>query len=584
MEIRKGIGVSVGYAIGEAFLVDREEYRILRRTIAEREVEGEVRRFFQACDAVVTSVRERIEAVPRRIREVVGSILETQVGLLRNKPLQEEIAGEIRKNMFTAEHAASRTLKRKMKALEDSSSDPDSAAFAQRVLSDIAELEKTLLRQLLGAHHEDGLHFTGKVVIVAHDLSPAQTIGLDRTKVLGFLTEAGAQTSHTAIIARSLGIPAVVGAQGVTNDISGGDRVILDGTSGTVIINPDEATLKRYEAHARNFVILEKKLSRELHDLPAVTKDGTRVELFANIESPDEIQAALDHGAEGIGLYRTEFLYMDRDFVPDEKTHLEAYRRAIQALGTRKIVIRTMDLGADKMPISGLPHEDNPFLGTRAIRLCFERPDIFATQVRAILRAAPGGNVAMMIPMISSLSEVTRVKEIIGALREDLRRASEPFAEELQFGIMVEVPSAAMTVDLLAPHVDFMSVGTNDLIAYTVAVDRKNDRVAPLYQPAHPAILRFLKQIIESGARHKKPVSVCGEMSSDVTYTLLLLGMGLRIFSVVTPVIPEIKKLIRSVTIEEAKSIAERALAYDDARATVEFLKTETRKYLPESG
>lgn len=578
MEIRRGIGVSIGYAIGEAFVFDREEYRISRRSISDKEVEPEIQRLARAAVAAAAEIRAQIEAMPRRLRDVAGSILEAQVRMLQDPHLLEEIAGEIRKERRTAEYAASRTLKRKMKVLEDQGA----AAFAQRVLSDLVEFEKALLRNLLGSKREDISHLTGKVVIVAHDLSPAQTLGLDRSKILGLLTEVGGPTSHTAIVAKSLGIPAVVGVENVANDISGGDTVILDGTMGTVIINPDEGTLKRYEATARNFVILEERLTKELRDLPAVTKDGTRVEMFANIESPDEIQAALDHGAEGIGLYRTEFLYLNHRFNPTEMDHVDAYRRAVKAVGRRRIIIRTVDLGADKIPVDGLPHEDNPFLGTRAIRLCFEMPDMFKTQLRAILKTAGSGNVGLMIPMISSLAEVRQVKEIIEQVRGELRRAGEPAGEGIEFGIMVEVPSAAVMSDMLAPHVDFMSVGTNDLIAYSVAVDRKNERVASLYEPAHPAILRLLRQVIEAGARHKKSVSVCGEMSSDPVYTLLLLGMGLRNFSVVPTLIPDLKQVIRQVSIDEARAIADKAFTFDDARSTVEFLKEETRKRRPD--
>jgi phosphotransferase system enzyme I (PtsI) len=577
MEIKQGFGVSAGYAIGEAFVFDREQFRISRRPVPEKEVEGEVQRLGKALESAVTDTQAQIEALPRKIRDV-ASILDAQIRHLQNPVLREEITGEIRKSRFTAEYAASRTIRRKIKALEDAGN----AYFAQRAVPELAEMERAVLRNLLGAKREDVSHLTGRVVIVAHDLSPAQTISLDRSKVLGLLTEVGSYTSHTSIVAKSLGIPAVVGAEDVTNDISGGDTVILDGFTGRVIINPDEATLKRYEALSRNFVLQEERLTRELRDLPAVTRDGTKVEVFANIESPDEIQAALDHGAEGIGLYRTEYLFLAYGFHPDERQHLDAYRKAVGLMGKRRLVIRTVDLGADKMPIDGLPREDNPFLGTRAIRLCFEQPEMFKVQLRAILKAASTGNVGLMIPMISSLSEVRAAREVVESVREELRREGEPAGDGMQFGIMIEVPSAAVVADMLAPHVDFLSIGTNDLIAYSVAVDRKNERVAPLYQPAHPAILRLLKQVIDAGAKHGKSVSVCGEMSSDVNFTLLLLGLGLRNFSAVPLIIPELKKLIRAVSIDEAKAVAEKAMTFDDARETLEYLKGETRKYLPE--
>jgi phosphoenolpyruvate-protein phosphotransferase (PTS system enzyme I) len=579
MEIRRGIGVSAGYAIGEALVFDREEYRINRRTISSREVDGEIERFRKAVQAAAAEIRSQLAAMSKKVRDVAGSILEAQVTLLQDPTLAEEITGEIRNHAHTADYAASRTLRRKIKLLEDS----DAEGFAKRVLSDFIELEKALLRHLVGGKKDDTPQLSTKSVIVAHDLSPSQTIKLDRTKVLGILTEVGGLTSHTAIVAKSLGIPAVVDVESVASDVTSGEMVIIDGTTGTVIIEPDEGTLKRYQAMERNYLLIEQRRAKELHDLPAVTTDGTRVEIFANIESPEEIPTALNHGAEGIGLYRTEFLFLGNNFNPSEKDHLEAYTRAVTLLGKRRIIIRTLDLGADKMPHDGVEHEANPFLGTRAIRLCFEKPDMFKTQLRAILKASSRGSVEMMIPMISSLAEVRQVKEVIEEVRQELRREEEPAGDGMKLGIMIEIPSAAVVADMLAPHVDFFSVGTNDLIAYSVAVDRANGRVASLYQPAHPAVLRLLKQVIDAGTKAGKSVSVCGEMSSDINFTLLLLGLGLRNFSVVPFIIPDLKKLIRSVSVQEAQAIAAKALTYDDAGACLEFLKAETQKYLPDT-
>jgi phosphotransferase system enzyme I (PtsI) len=578
MEIRRGIGVSSGYALGEAFVIDREEYRISRRPLPAVQVEAEVERFRKAADAAAAAVRAQVDGMPKRVREAAGAILEAQIRWLQEPALHEEIVGEIRRSLRSADYAASYVIRRKIKAMEESD-----AAFARRVASDLVELEKSLLRSITGAGREDLKHLTSDVVLVAHDISPAQAVGLDRSKVLGILTEAGGPTSHTAIIARSLGIPAVVGVEGVTNAISGGDTVVLDGAAGTVMINPDEGTIKRYQAMERNYDLLERRRAKELQDLPAVTTDGTRVEIFANIEAPEEIPSALAHGAEGIGLYRTEFLFLAHAFHPSERDHLDAYTRAIQLLGKRRLIIRTLDLGADKIPSEGFERESNPFLGTRAIRLCLQRPGMFRSQLRAILRTAGTGNVGLMIPMISSLAEVRASKEIVASVRAELEAEGEPSGAGMQFGIMIEVPSAAVTCDLLAPHVDFFSVGTNDLIAYSIAVDRGNERVASLYQPGHPAILRLLKTVIETGALHGKPVSVCGEMSSDISFTLLLLGLGLRTFSVVPPVIPELKKLIRSVSLSDAQAVAAKALTFDDSAAVMDFLRGETRKALPET-
>ena len=582
MEIRKGIGVSVGYAIGEAFVLDREQVRITRRTIEDRDLEAEVGRYRKALEECVEETRDRIEAMPRRVRAAAGAILEAQIRLFQDPTLNEDIIGDIRKNRNSAEYAVSKALRRRIKALEDNRNESN-RDLVERSVSELTDMERTLLRALLGSKREDITHLTRKVIVVAHDLSPAQTLGLDRNNVLGFLTEVGGPTSHTAIVARSLGLPAVVGVEGVTHDVGGGDLLILDGGSGTVIIDPDVGTLKRYEAQARNYALQEERITREQRDLAAVTRDGTRVTILANIDRPEEIPSALEHGAEGVGLYRTEFLYLEHGNDPGETVHHEAYRRAVQLLGNRRLVIRTMDLGADKMPLDGMAREDNPFLGTRAIRLCLLRPEIFRAQLRAILRVASLGNVSVMVPMISSLREILLAREVLESVRAELRKETAGPPGEVQFGIMIEVPSAAIVADRLAPHVDFFSVGTNDLICYTVAVDRKNERVASLYQPAHPAVLSLLRQVIEAGTRQGKPVSVCGEMAGDVLYTLPLLGMGLRSFSIVPHMIPEIKKIIRSVSLDEAREVAARAFTFDDPAATDEYLRSEVRKRLPDA-
>ena len=579
MEIRKGIGVSPGYAIGEAYVLTDEAFVIPRKEIPPKEVEAEAARFEAAAQQAIADLADQLSKMSRRVDRNLARILQAHIGLLGDEKLRAEISDDIRRNRHSAEYSVSRTLKRKMKVL----SDDGPIAWVQPILQDLAETERALLRALLGDRREDLAHLAREYVVVAHDLSPARTLNLDRKKVLGLVTEIGSSTSHTAIVASSLGIPAAVGIEGVARDITTGDKIILDGSTGTLIIDPDVATLKRYQAMSRNFSVMGRKLSSELRDLPAVTRDGTRVELLANIESPEDIPAALENGAEGVGLYRTEFLFISGKGPPSEKTHVDAYRKAVSLLGRRRLVIRTLDLGADKMPVEGFTAEPNPQLGTRAVRLCFARPDLFKTQLRAILKVAPSGNVQMMIPMVASVDELLRVREIIDSVRRDLRRENEEAAERAQVGIMVEVPSTAMILDLFAPHADFFSVGTNDLISYTLAIDRTNERVATLYQPSHPAILRMLANILDVGRRTNRPVSVCGEMSGDVFYTLLLLGLGLRMFSVAPPMLPEIKKIIRSVTIKDAEEIAAQAVKLGDTRKTAEYLKAETRKILPDA-
>jgi phosphotransferase system enzyme I (PtsI) len=575
VEIKKGIPVSSGYAIGPAFVLSAEEFAVERKAVAESEVQREIDRLHKAKADAIAKLRGQMEQMPRRIAAVAGGIIEAHVTILSEEPLHAEIEEDIHRNRHTAEFAVTRIVRIKIKQFAD-----NPAPMAQRVCEDLRVVESALLRELTGAHRDEGQKLKHRSVVVAHTLTPAQTAMLDRANLMGLVTETGGKTSHTAIVAASLGIPACVGVEEIASDVRSGDVVILDGQTGTVIVNPDDGTLKRYQAMQRNLEFRERKDVKALRDQPAETTDKVRAAVYANIETPEDIPAALEYGAEGIGLYRTEFLYQKS--APAEKDHLEAYRKAAGLLGKRPLVIRTLDLGADKMPLDGIPHEDNPFLGTRAIRLCFERPDIFRPQLRAILRAASSGNISIMIPMVSSIDEIKRVRDVLEQVRAELARQGESAVARPRLGIMVEVPSAAITADLIAPHVDFFSIGTNDLIAYTIAVDRTNERVAPLYEPAHPAILRLLQFVIDAGVRHKKDVSVCGEMSSDPRYTLLLFGMGLRIFSVVPPATPKIKHILRLVSSSFAKDVATRAIALGEARKTLDYLVEETRKIAPD--
>lgn len=574
MEIRKGIGVSPGFAVAEALVLGIEQYAVQRKVVAAAEVTGEIARFKKAAEDAAAELAAGMGRLSRTVAKVAGRILESQAVLVRDESLHREITDDISRHAHSAEYATSRVFKKKTKQILD--------AGVEELAREFTTLENLLLRHLTGAKRDDLAKISHRVIVVAHDLSPAQTVSLDRSKVAGMLTEVGGRTSHTALVAASLGIPAVVGIPDISSDVTTGDVVILDGAEGRVIVNPDEATRKRYEAMMRNFAAAGERLSRELRDLPAVTRDGTAVELLANIEMPEEIESALECGAEGVGLYRTEFLYLGSPKLPEERDHFEAYRRAAQRLGRRRLVIRTLDLGADKIPVDGFPREDNPILGMRGIRLGLERPDLLMEQVRAILRAAAGNQVWMMAPMVSSAGELRKLRDVIDQARRDLKRRGEPHAESLPVGVMIEVPSAAIAADRIAAEADFLSIGTNDLIAYTLAVDRTNEHVARYFQPSHPAVLELLRSVLEVGRRRQKPVAVCGGMSSDVNYTLLLLGLGLRSFSCVPRAIPEVKKIIRSVTVAEAEAIAAKALDLGDSHATIEYLQGETRKILPD--
>ncbi|HVY62142.1 MAG TPA: phosphoenolpyruvate--protein phosphotransferase, partial [Planctomycetota bacterium] len=440
--------------------------------------------------------------------------------------------------------------------------------------------EKRIHKALSGQHGEELKHLKESVVLIARDLTPAQTVHLDREKIAGFATDAGGSTSHTAIVARAAKIPAIVGLSNVTGQVAAGDVVIVDGTRGKLIVNPDEATLKDYRAKEKAFIEFERDLA-ELRDLPAETLDGHKITLLANIEFPSEIPDAIANGAEGIGLYRTEFLYVDNP-EPDEETHFRAYRDAVRACEGRPLVIRTLDLGADKFLDSMIRVEPNPFLGCRSIRYCFQRIDLFKTQLRAILRASADGPIKLMLPMISSLSEVRKAKLVINDVMDDLEREKILFDPKVPIGIMVEVPSAALLADFLAEEVSFFSIGTNDLVQYTLAVDRVNEKVADLYQPSHPAVLRLLLSVIEAGVKHGVDVSMCGEMSGEVKYTRPLIGLGLRNFSISPGSIPEVKQMTRATTLRGAVEEAETIFGFRDSKQIDNALREKARRVIPQ--
>jgi len=578
MELRKGIPASPGYAIGEAFLYDVEEFRIPRKFIAPHEVEPEVRRTQGAFENARRDYDEQISVLSKRVGGAVTQILQSHLSMLGDPVMQEEIFKLIRDSRYSPEYSVSTVVRKKLKLIESWGE----SAFGKRVEQDLLEVERTMLRSLLG-HQREGLKdLTHPVVLVAHDLTPGQTATFDKSKILGIVTDKGGKTSHTSLVAASLGIPAVVGLRKITKDLTGGDLVVVDGGAGTVLINPDPATLQRYQAKQSNVRRVDEQLTLKYRDMPGRTRDGVAISVLANIDLAGDLPLVLEYGADGIGLFRTEFLYLNHNFAPSEKEQAEVYRSAVRQLGTRPVTIRTLDLGADKMPVDGIPSQANPFLGVRAIRLCLERVDLLQIQLRAILQAAGGGRVGIMIPMISTREEVIQVREILDEVVRQMKEAQEPVPERLPLGIMVEVPSAALACELIAPHVDFFSIGTNDLVAYLMAVDRTNEKVAQLYQSTNPAVLRVIKEVIDCGARHGKPVSICGEMSGEPSCVPLLLGMGLRIYSVVPHVIPEVKRVLESFSVAEAEEIWEKVKGMSDSREIDSFLRDELRRRVPE--
>ncbi len=578
MEIKRGIPVSSGVAIGPALVLDTELYRIPDQFIPRGSYPDEIQRLDAALKAAAAEARESQRLVTEKMGEQYGGIFGWHVQIIEDPNLRRDIAAMIRDQGFTAEYALSQVMRRRAKALENLNSE-----YLRARSADIFDIERRILRHLLGERQESLQKLREPVILLAHDLTPSETAELDREHVLAFATESGGRTSHTAIMAGVLQIPAVVGLGRVLADVSGGDRVIVDGNSGIVILSPDEETLERYEKTRRSFVSLEQKLLEERH-LPAITKDAVSVTLLGNIEFPEEAEQCTERGAHGVGLYRTEFLYLGRSTDPSEREHFDAYREVIQRLPGLPVVIRTLDVGADKFSSVSDPNqiERNPFLGVRSTRLCLRNSALFKTQLRAILRASAFGDVRIMFPMISTLYELRQCKMHLADVMEELEEEGEDFNRKLPVGTMIEVPSAAVMADQLAKEVNFFSIGTNDLIQYTLAADRTNENVAYLYTGHDPAVIRLIDQVVQAAQNAGITVNVCGEMSGDPTSLILLIGLGLRQLSATPHSIPEMKRLIRSITAADAKQVADEAKKMDTARDVTNYLREQTRRVLPD--
>ena len=577
MEIIKGIGVSPGVAISTAVVLDAEDLLIPRRHLDDDGVEPEVARLHAGTEKSVADLESLRGNLTESHGKEIGGIFGFHLGMLRDPALAKQLDAEIRTAKVTAEYAVSVVMRR----LANQFLKMPDQYLSERV-KDIYDIEKRLLRTLIGRQREDLAHLTRDVIVIANDLLPSQTAALDRAHVKGFACDVGGRTSHTAIVARAMGIPAVVGLGAITASVSGGDTVIIDGSRGMVIVNPDADQIAEHEEYDRRQTRFDKELA-ELVDLPAQTTDGHEVSLQANIEFPAEVDEALSRGATGIGLYRTEFLYLASDVEPTEADHYAAYADSLRRLGGRPLVLRTLDLGADKQTQARAANpEPNPFLGDRSIRMCLHDIPMFKRQLRAIMRASVLGDVRIMFPMISTLMELRQAKMVLQDVKEELEDEGIPFVRDLPVGMMVEVPAAAYLANTFAKEVDFFSIGTNDLIQYTLAVDRTNERVAGLFNPAHPAVLSLIRDVIRAGNRNDIPVSVCGEMAGEPLYTLLLLGLGLGTFSMNGPDVPEVKKIIRSTTLEHARQVARKVMGFDSERQVMHFLREETRKILPE--
>lgn len=579
MLTRTGIAVSPGVAISPAMLFGSQGFRIPQRFVSVDAVDSEVSRFRTSVEAVSTALDENERVAREQLGEQYAAIFSAHRMMLRDPKLNDEIETLIRTKCFSPEFASSRVLRNYARTLQNLGN----TYLAERA-ADVFDLEKRLLKVLLGEQRPELSHLTEPVVILAHNLTPGETANLNRDFVKGFATEAGGHTSHTAILAGALEIPAVVGIGKFLTDVSAGDVVIIDGNRGEVIIDPDDETIARYQDSERRRETESARLAA-LNTFEARTNDGVRIQVLGNIEFPQEVAQCAKRGADGIGLYRTEFLYLGSDHEPTEDEHYEAYCRVIQEMGNHPVVIRTLDLGADKIP--GDIEEfrtkaDNPALGLRSIRLSLRHLGQFKTQLRAILRASVHGDIRIMFPLVTTLLELRRARMILADVIEDLEEEKIDFRKDLPVGMMVEVPAAALQAHNFAREVDFFSIGTNDLIQYALAVDRAEPSVASLYRAGDPSILQLIRMVVDAGQAEGIPVTVCGQMSSDPKFVPLLLGLGIRNVSVTPISVPEIKDVVRNFSIEDAEEVATHALSLDVARDVENYLKTELNRLCPD--
>jgi phosphotransferase system enzyme I (PtsI) len=573
----QGIPVSTGICRGKIVVLGRERLAIHRRALSDGELNEEVNRLERS----LVQTRHQLLDVQRKVSEAMGaqegSIFDAHLLVLEDRTLLDEVVRMIQKDKVNAEHAFHSVAERYAATL--SAIDDD---YLRERATDMRDVTTRVLNNLLGLEEDPDLRLLKEPsIVISHDLTPSNTAQLDKHKVLGFATDVGSRTSHTAIMARSLRIPAVVGLSDASDQLESGQYALLDGFNGLIIINPTEQTLYEYGQLLRKQVSLQEKL-RETQLMPTVTLDGQRVFLSANIEQAADTDEVKANGAEGVGLFRTEYLFINRGYPPSEEQQYQAYRQAAAALKPMPVVIRTLDVGGDKF-LSHLPvpKEMNPFMGWRAIRFCLQERDIFRQQLRAILRASVEGNVRMMYPMISGLDEILQANALVEEYKAELRKENLPFNEKLEIGAMIETPSAVMIADSLARRLKFFSIGTNDLIQYSLAVDRMNERIAHLYEPTHPAIIRLIKDTVEAAHRHKIPVSVCGEMAGDPVLAPLLLGLGVDELSATPALVPPVKFLIRRLKMPEAKELADFALKCESAAEILARCQDLARQIAP---
>ena len=568
-----GIGASPGIITGRAFLLERFKVRLPQKRINPSQVDEEVERFHRALDESRNQLREIKEKILDPEVRQHTFILDVHLMILDDEMLIQNTEEHVRKRKVNAEWALDLTLEKldsAFKAIEDE--------YLRERRSDLHYVSSRVFRNLMGRKHDDITKIKGKVIVVAHDLSPADTLQMNLNHIAGFITDIGGKVSHTAILARSLGIPAVVGLEVATSLINGGDPLIIDGESGEVVINPTDEISESFTERRRRVKLQEREVMKYA-SLPAETRDGVRIHLQANIEMVEEIPSAKSHGAEGIGLYRTEILYLNRKDLPKEEEHYQTYRKLVENISPGVATIRTLDIGGDKfLPDYSTGNEMNPAMGLRAIRFSIKETDIFKTQLRGILRASVHGKLRVLFPMISGIEEIRRAKAILEEVKKEFIREKVSFDRGIKIGAMIEIPSASVTADILAREVDFFSIGTNDLIQYALAVDRINEHVSYLYEPLHPAILRIIRSVVQSARNGGIPLAICGEMASEPAYVLILLGLGLEEFSMNPIAIPKVKKVLRMAKALETRSMAERLFKF----STASEIKRYVRRWMAE--
>jgi len=576
MRVLKGIPASGGVAIGKGFFLNRVLPRSVRSTVSRDQVDEEVAAFQRA----VARSREQILLIRDGVTDPSSEhhqILSVHLALLEDSMLVEQTVRTIRENQFAADWAFNKVLQNLMETFHRIE-DP----YLRERGHDLRQIGHRVLENLAGRPVDSVAAIRDPVIIVAHDLSPADTAQILKSPILGFATDVGSRTSHTAITARSLGIPAVVGVEGATEEYRFAETVIVDGEEGVVIFDPTEETVREYQGRRKAYAQRTRDLVKFAR-LPTVTRDGKALLLLANIEFPEEADVALRSGADGVGLYRTEFLFLNRKDIPSEEEHFETYRKVAEKFVRHPVTIRTLDLGGDKFASQlDLAEEMNPAMGLRAIRFCLKEKEIFKPQLRAILRASTYGKVRMMFPMISGVGELREAMAVVEEVRGELRRRRIPYDKEMPIGIMIEIPAAAIMADLLAREVGFFSIGTNDLIQYSLAIDRVNEHVSYLYEPLHPAILRLIRRVVEAGHDAGIPVSMCGEMAGEPIYSYALLGLGLDELSMNAAAIPRVKRILRKSVAYEAKEFAGSLLLHATAAEIGRVLRKKVEDLFPD--